>query len=381
MRILMALTYYYPHWTGLTAFAQRIAEGLVARGHQVTVLTSQYQPYLPREDAHHGVRIVRLPIIMRLSRGQVMPSFPFALWQLLGQHDVVQVHTPMLEPWIVGVLAHARGRKMLMTHHGDLVMPAGALNQLVQRGVGWMLNRGAATADVISMYTEDYARHSAFLRPYLHKLAYIFPPVTFPRAESQKVEAWRQELGLVGHPVVGFAGRFVEEKGFDYLFKAIPAIIAEAPDVRFVFAGETNVVYESFWQRCQPLLEPYRDRVVLLGLLTAPEEMARFYALCDLFVLPSRTDCLASVQVEAMFNGTPVVATDIPGAREVVRRSGMGLLVEPRDEQALARGIVEVLRNRSAYVRPFAEVHERFDPQRAISEYEQLFADLIASRR
>ncbi len=49
MKILTAITYYYPHWTGLTAYAQRLAEGLVARGHQVTVLTSRYRKDLARQ--------------------------------------------------------------------------------------------------------------------------------------------------------------------------------------------------------------------------------------------------------------------------------------------------------------------------------------------
>ena len=74
MKILMALTYYYPHWTGLTAFAVRLAEGLAARGHQVTVVTSRYQRALAREEVHNGVRIVRVQPVLRLSRGQVMPA-------------------------------------------------------------------------------------------------------------------------------------------------------------------------------------------------------------------------------------------------------------------------------------------------------------------
>lgn len=75
MKILTAITYYYPHWTGLTAYAQRLAEGLVTRGHQVTVLTSRYRKDLARQEEHNGVRIVRLSSWLRLSRGQVMPGY------------------------------------------------------------------------------------------------------------------------------------------------------------------------------------------------------------------------------------------------------------------------------------------------------------------
>jgi glycosyltransferase involved in cell wall biosynthesis len=114
----------------------------------------------------------------------------------------------------------------------------------------------------------------------------------------------------------------------------------------------------------------------MLGLLTDSRDMARFYALCDAFVLPSRTDCLASVQVEAMLCGTPVVATDIPGARQAVKRSGMGLLVRPRDERALAEGLVRLLRHRQEYARSYDQVLAAFDPEACIVEYEELLQSL-----
>ena len=376
MKILVALTYYYPHWTGLTAFAQRISEGLAGRGHRVTVVTSHYRSELARDEVHKGVRVIRVPALLRLSRGQLMPAFLPTVARLVREHDVVQVHTPMLETWPVGLIAHRAGRQLLMTHHGDLVMPADPWNRVVQASVGWMQRRGAQVADRISIYTQDYVDHSDYLRPHADKIAVIFPPVVFPTAQAAEAAGWRQSLSLDGAHVVGFAGRFVEEKGFDYLLRAIPLVREQVPDVRFLFAGEHRVVYERFYERCRPLIEAQRDRLTMLGLLTDPQRMAAFYAMCDAFVLPSRTDCLASVQVEAMLSGTPVVATDIPGARQAVMRSGMGLLVPPHDEAALARGLVEVLRHREDYVRAREHVLSVFDPEESIAQYERLLESM-----
>lgn len=380
MRVLVALTYYYPHWTGLTAFAQRISEGLAVRGHQITVVTSHYHGDLPREEVHCGVRIVRVPAWLRLSRGQVMPGFLPTVARLVREHDVVQVHTPMLETWPVGLIAHRAGRQMLMTHHGDLLMPDGLWNRTVQHTVGYLLRRGAQVADRISIYTQDYVDHSAFLQPHAAKIITVFPPVVFPRADQEAARAWRQSLGLAEARVVGFAGRFVEEKGFDYLLKAIPQVVERMPNARFVFAGEHRVVYERFYQRCLPLIERYRPYLVMLGLITDPQQMANFYALCDVFALPSRSDCLASVQIEAMLAGTPVVATDIPGARQAVLRSGMGRLVEPHSERALAEGLIEVLNRREAYLRPYEEILATFDPQASIVQYERLLQSMCCAK-
>jgi glycosyltransferase involved in cell wall biosynthesis len=255
-------------------------------------------------------------------------------------------------------------------------MPSGFTDRIVQQVVGYLLDRGASVADAISMYTQDYTDCSDFLRPYRAKVHPIYPPVVFPAPDMTAAAAWRQELALDGAPLVGFAGRFVEEKGFDYLLEAIPHILARVPNCKFAFAGETHVVYERFYQRCLPLIEANRERIFTLGLITDPRRLANFYAMCDVFALPSRSDCFASVQVESMLCGTPVVATDIPGAREVVKVTGMGRLVAPRDAYALAEGLITVIQERQRYRRSRAEIAAIFDVEKAISDYEQLLASL-----
>ena len=376
MKVLIALTYYYPHWTGLTAYAQRLAEGLAQRGHQITVVTSRFRKDLPLREEHNGVQIVRLPTWFRLSRGQVMPSFLSTVNRLVREHDIVQVHTPMLETWFVGLLAHWAGRKMVMTHHGDLVMPAGLWNQFVQKTVGFLLDRGADVADVITIHSQDYANHSDYLRPRAHKVVAIYPPVVIPKPDQEAVVAWRRELGLEGAKIVGFAGRFVEEKGFDYLLKAVPLVVERVPNVKFLYAGEHRVVYEDFFGQWRHLWEANAEHLMMLGLITDRQKLANFYAMCDVFALPSRTDCFPSVQIEAMFCGTPVVATNIPGAREVVSVTGMGLLVEPRNEQALAEGLVQVLEDPARYIKPYTHIRSIFDLEKTLSEYEQLLERL-----
>lgn len=176
--------------------------------------------------------------------------------------------------------------------------------------------------------------------------------------------------------MIGFAGRWVEEKGFDYLLQAIPAVRGRFPDARFVYAGETRVVYEDFYERCLPLLRRQGEHVLELGLITDSQRMANFYAMCDVFTLPSRSDCFASVQVEAMLCGTPVVATDIPGARQVVLLTGMGTLAAPRDPAALAEAIVNVLRNPAAYQRSRENIRQVFDAEVALDRYESLLQEL-----
>jgi glycosyltransferase involved in cell wall biosynthesis len=309
------------------------------------------------------------------------PTFPWAAWREIGSHDAVQVHTPLMEGALVGAFCRARRRPLVMTHQGDLVMPQGAVNQLVQRVGTGLLRATGRLSSTITTHNEDYALSSRFLRPFGRKVVPIYPPVHVPPPDLDAAAAWRRELRLQDRLLVGFAGRFVEEKGFDYLFRALPSLIELEPRAHLVFAGEQDVVYEPFWERCRDLIEPHKERFTALGVLHDRQRLADFYAMCDVFVLPSRTDSFAAVQVEAMLAGTPVVATDIPGARTIVRATGMGLLVNPRDPAALARGLAGVLGDPSGYTKTRAEIESVFDEDASIDSYERLLLNLIREGR
>jgi len=377
MKILAALTYYHPHWTGLTAVAKRVAEAMVARGHEVTVLTAQFDERLARDERIAGVRVVRLPVLSRLSRGVLMPAFPAVARRLLAEADVLHVHTPMLEAPLLVALAHRRGVRAVITHHGDLIMPAGLFNRVVERSVTALLRRAFATCDRVVVYTDDYLEHSRFLAPFAEKCVAIAPPLTIPAPDADAAAHWRAELAIADAPLVGFAGRFVEEKGFDFLLRAIPLAIEALPGMRFAYAGERDVAYENFFAACRELAARVAPHVHWLGLIRDPQRLANFYAMCDVMAVPSRTDNLPLVPLEAMLCGTPAVISDIPGARMAVRWTGMGRLVTPCDPQALADGLCAVLREPDRYLKPDAEIARILDLRGSLDAYERVLSGEI----
>lgn len=379
LKILFCILYYLPHRTGMPLYIQRIGEELVRRGHDVTVLTAKHRPELAAEEAINGVRVVRLwapPI--PISRGMLMPSYPWRAYQLIREHDVVSVHTPMLETMLVSLLAGITGRRVIATHHGDLILPAGVVNRLIQTTMFAMYRFMAKRAARLVAYTEDYANHSYYILPFRDKTSVIYPPIHMPLPDPQHAEELRHQWANGGGPVIGFAGRFVEEKRPDLLIRALEIITQQYPNARIVFAGQYDIPYENTWERHQKLVEQHRDHLVFLGMIEDMQYMADFFAACDVLALTSDSECFALVQVEAMLSGTPVVMTNIPGGRVPVTVTGMGEIAEAGDHESIAHAIMTVLQNPDKYRRSRAEIEQIFSFERTVDQYEQHFRDYAA---
>ena len=377
LRILIILTYYLPHRTGLTLHVQRVAEALAQRGHQVTVMTARFDKALPRSEVIRGVRVVRLWAPIRISRGMIMPSYPWSLFRLVREHDVVSIHTPMLESSLTTFVAGLQGKPVVITHHGDLILPAGLLNRFIQWFVYLLYLPAARSAARLVAYTQDYANHSYYLKRFLDKTTVIYPPIVIPEPDPERVAQLREEWSVQDGYAIGYAGRFVEEKRPDILIRALETVNQHLPNAKLVFAGQYRMKYERFYERCQPLIEQYKDQILFLGLLTSDQEVANFYAACDVLALPSDTECFGLVQIEAMLCGTPVVVTNTPGAREGVRVTGMGKIVPIRNPQALGEALVEVMRNPQAFKKPRAEIEQAFNFQETVDRYERVFRQAV----
>ncbi len=378
MKILIALTYYRPHISGLTIYVERLAQALAERGHRVTVLTSHYQRSLPYREVIDGVTVLRHPVLFRLSKGSIMPGFLSRAGMLMREHDVVSVHLPQAEGGPLAFIGRALAHKpVVLTYHCDLQLPPGILNRVIDRAVfasNWLAGK---FANRIVAYTEDYARNSPLLSQFKDKIVVIYPPVIMPPPEATAVTALKTKYAD-GKAVVGFAARFAEEKGVNYLIDSLPFVRAKIPNVKYLLAGEyQNVIGENVWARLQPHIEKNRLYLEFLGQLPN-RAMGNFFGACDVLTVPSinSTESFGLVQIEAMLSGCPVVASDLPGVREPVRVTGMGEIVPIRDARALAEGIVRVLQNRAQYIRPRQEIAALFALEQTVAAYEKLFRAL-----
>ncbi len=385
MRILFSLTYYRPHVSGLTIYVERLARELARRGHEVTVLTSQYEKHFAREEMVEGVRVVRAPVLFRVSKGVIMPNFGRLANQLTRQHDVISLHLPNFDAAGIALRGRLMNKPTTLTYHCDLTLPAGSFNRVVNQVVHGMNNLAGRFADAVVAYTQDFAEHSPFLTRFARhdKVHVIPPPVESPAASPEAVQEFAQRLKLDGRQVIGFVARMATEKGVEVLLNALPHVLQVYPKTRVLFAGQyQNVLGESAYaRRLEPLLHQHAGRWDFLGTLSS-EELAAFYPNCDLVVLPSlnSTESFGLVQVEAMLHGTPSIASNLPGVRQPVMQTGMGRVAPIGDAQGLAEAIIEVLGNRETYIRPRQEIAARFSTARTADGYEALFKKLLQEK-
>lgn len=384
MKILTVLTYYRPHTSGLTIYAERLAKAFVKRGHEVTVMTTQFEPGLPREENMEGVRVLRIPVLLRVSKGVIAPTFGWVATKLVAQHDVVQLHLPQFDAPGVAFRARLFGKPAVLTYHCDLDLPPGLFNRLVNTVVHFQNNMAGILSNHIVTYTQDYADNSPFLSRYKSKLTPILPPVELPTPTPEAVAAFALEHKTrEKRPVIGMVTRFASEKGVEVLLDALPAILAKYPNAQVLYAGQhQNVMGEQpYYERLIPRIREYeaKGQWTFLGNLS-PLQLASVYPNLDVITVPSlnSTEAFGLVQIEAMMNNVPSVPSALPGVRQPVKMHGMGRVSQIGDAASLAESILEVLDHPDQFHGDVNGIRRSYDPDSIAAEYEKLFAKLGA---
>ncbi len=383
MKILTVLTYYRPHTSGLTIYAERLARAFVKRGHQVTVMTTHYDPSLPHEEMMDGVRVIRVPVAARVSKGVIAPTFGLVATKLVAQHDVVQLHLPQFDAPGVAFRARLFGKPAVLTYHCDLLLTRTWFNRFVNAVVNFQNNMAGRLANHIVTYTQDYADNSPYLSRYASKLTPILPPVELPFPTPEAVSAFAREHHIDERkPVIGMAARLAAEKGVEVLLDALPIILKKYPNAQVLFAGTyQNVMGEqAYSDRLMPRIREFeiQGHWTFLGNLD-PVQMAAFYPNLDVLTVPSlnSTEAFGLVQIEAMMNGVPSVPSALPGVRRPVQMHGMGLVSQIGDSASLAESILGVLDDPQKYRGDIEAIKKSYDPDSIAQEYEKLFQRLM----
>ncbi len=155
------------------------------------------------------------------------------------------------------------------------------------------------------------------------------------------------------------------------------------PNALVQFAGPFQNIHgeEAYFERLAPVIRDYEasGHWQFMGALS-PKQLSTFYPNLDALVMPSlnSTEAFGLVQIEAMMNGVPCVASNLPGVRQPVTVHGMGKIIPIGDSTALAEALLDILDNPAAYKRDPQPITQRYLPDTIAVEYEKLFAEMGA---
>jgi len=200
------------------------------------------------------------------------------------------------------------------------------------------------------------------------KLVRVYNPVDLELARRLAEGGGNPYPGSGPHLIA--AGRLAREKGFDLLLDAMPLVHAAVADADLTILGEGPLRSDLLDQR---------DKLGLAGVIQLPGFQPNpypYFKHADLFVLPSRWEGFGLAAIEALAVGTPVVATDCPGAvREVLAGCPIARLVPPSNPKALAEAIIAALKSpQSGFDSPKSlnSFLSRFDVKTVLREYEEI---------
>lgn len=223
-------------------------------------------------------------------------------------------------------------------------------------------------------------RYPAVLRslphPPVETLYHGLDPAAVARWTAEDgVHRVRPELGVAAHaPVVVTVANFKAHKGYDYLLEAAARVRQEIPAVRFVLVGQGPLEGEV---RAGVRRHGLDETVVFAG---HRPDVPRIVDASDVFALASLHEGLSIALLEAMAVGTPPVVTDAGGLAEVVADGEHGLVVPPRDADALASAIGSLLRDPELRGRLGRAARERaasFDIRASVRRAEAVYERLL----
>lgn len=258
------------------------------------------------------------------------------------------------------------------------------------RFYGWLdkffLNRFGRVIAVSDSLKQEILRHNISPR----KVLTIYNGIDVDRFNQQKKsDCIRREFGIdESCKVIGTVGRLSEEKGHVYLLQGAKKVLKKYPRVVFLIVGD-GPLRRHLEANSSQLAE---RRIAKAGSFEAPiiftgvrTDMPAIYSLMDIFILPSLTEGLPMVLLEAMASETPVVATKVGAVPKVVEHDNSGLLIPKGDVNALTKAIIDLLANpQKAHFlakNAYEKVRTEFSSQKMAERYAEVYKEVLGVTR
>ncbi len=318
---------------GLELSTLRIASVMNAKGVPVSVIAPPSSPIELRA-REHGLRVI--PLALRWKYGDIPAAV--RLGKILKENQIDLVLLMQSKDIHLAAIAS------FVAPRARLVFYQQMRSRYDKRDLlhTWMYSRLSLWISLTQSMKNEVL---AFTRMPKEKVAVVplgtdlrqFNPRRYRRSDARAFF----KLPQTG-PIVGVLGRLDAQKGQDVLLRAVPEVLRQHPDAFFVIAGDETVGecgYKNYLDQLSRDLGIQRHVQFLPFTDNVPQLMAAF----DVFTLPSFSETFGLVVVEAMAMQRPIIATNAGGVPEIITNGKTGLLIEPRDSNAVARAIHRIL--------------------------------------
>jgi len=374
MKVVMVSPYYYGVG-GLQHYTYRISVGLSDAGIDTAVVTCSNVP-----DLSDNVRVYTLPKLLTVSNTPFSLRWFWSIKRVIEKEDpdIVNGHTPVA--YMADVALRVCGdRPYVLTYHNDLVGINSMMRGLVSAYYRLLGDKTIEGAKSIITTSTVYAENSSHLKGQLGKICSI-PPGVDTRVFNPEVHAehMKDKYGLEGDVIlfVGQLSKSHRHKGLSFLINAMANLDIDAT---LVVVGDGN------W--CKRYKNHARNRgvdnkVIFAGIVPYAE-LPLYYRGANVTVLPTYTQAegFGMALIEANACGRPVIGTSIGGIPYVIEDGYNGLLVDPKNVQALSNAITRVLTDArlaaSLGKNGCKRVQNEFTWERSIKRTIQLYEGLI----
>jgi glycosyltransferase involved in cell wall biosynthesis len=353
MKILFFSPYYLPYISGITTYPSTLFQRLDKK-HKITILCFPHDKKLAHKETIDDTTIVRMPYLLKISKGYISPQSLWYFYNQAKQNDIVLLNIPNFEGIFLAFIVKLLRKKVISIFHCEVILGNSVWEKIISSILNISVYLQLLISDTIVGYTKDYVTSRDISKRFLSKFRFVYPPVQLLPVDKQQIETVSRKKNKTIW--VGYAGRIAREKGITYLINAAQILKDKGMNIKLMFAGPYGKQVageEQYYEEIISLLKNTDIEYDFLGSLRE-KELSTFYSTIDVLVLPSinQTEAFGLVQVDAMMLGTPVIATDLPGVRVPVNETKMGIIVKPTDSLKLSQAIEEITKNRSRYSDP-----------------------------
>ena len=336
MKLALVSPYDFAYPGGVTEHVAHLAEQFRGRDHEVHIIApssdDETEPSATGDALVHRIgRVVSIPANGSVARITLSLRSYLQAKRLLQeeQFDLIHLHEPMLPALPITVLRHSNTTNVGTFHAYRNTPLAYFYGKPIVRPFFRKLHGHIAVSTAARDFVGEYFKADYRVIPNGIDFARFNTP--YPPLEQLADD----------RPTVLFVGRLEKRKGLRFLLRAWPSVLERHPRARLVVVGKGRPLegYRRFAAH-----QGWSPTDVVFAGYVATEDLPRYYQRCDVFCAPNTgQESFGIVLLEAMAAGAPIVASNIPGYRDVVTHGEQGLLVEAQDPEAIAAAIGQLL--------------------------------------